>query len=151
MLILSRLGELADVVAAARGDEAPLPGLERRGLHRASNAAIAFGLFAAESACLFLLAIAGLGLVKLWRPARMSAVACSLLAIGLALMHTYCRFSWLIAARETVKVGPFLLDAAVILLSINVCGTMFLPSAVVAYSGEMEPPDRQTLESASQD
>jgi hypothetical protein len=130
LLVLSQLGDLADVAAAAGGDAARVIQLRRRNLDLPRNVAIASGLFAADAACLIVMALAGIGLMRGWRAARLAAALAAALAIAAALGRTAFALICMRVPGEAVHVGPLLLDAAVVLFSINVCGVMFLPGVI---------------------
>jgi hypothetical protein len=141
LLVLSHFGDVADALAVTKGDTAGFARLQRRNLVLPRNVAISFGLVAADAACLAAMAVAGLGLLKGWHAARRTVVVGAGLAMVLALGQTIFGLVFLAVPGEPVSVGPFLQDAAVILLSINVCGVMFLPIVVEAFTGQWRPAD----------
>jgi hypothetical protein len=139
LLVMNKAGEAATVFAARAGDEAAMASLAKQNLQLGSRLAVEWGLASAQVACLLLICITGVGLARAWWAARWSSLACVIAAIPLAIYHTVFRLSELRVAGEPAQVAPLLLDAGVILLSINLCGTVFLPDVARALSPAPRP------------
>jgi hypothetical protein len=130
LLVLTRMGDVSTALACRAGDEAAIALLEKQNLQSGSRLAVEWGLVTAQAASLLVISVTGFGMARLWWGSRFSAVACTFCAIPLAVYHTVFRLTELQVVGEPAQVRPMLLDAGVILLSINLCGTVFLPDVL---------------------
>jgi len=137
-LFLANTGDLLDMLSAASNNPGPREHLTRYGLTRPGPIRFTVTQFVVHTALLGVLIWTGCSLLLLWRSGRWSAIAFSAFAITTALFGTLMRVFFLTLPGEVVKVGPLVLDAAVIVFAIILGAAMFLPSVAANYAGNRE-------------
>jgi hypothetical protein len=135
-LLLYHVADLVDMTAAIFGDAAAVDSLRS---HRLTGRAVFLTLvpFCLEVMLMGVLLWSAFGLLTMRGSARWSALFFGGVAIPLALAHSVLHLVWLTVPEQVIALGPLLLDAILIQFAIVLCGTMFLPSVVVAYQADL--------------
>lgn len=78
-------------------------------------------------------------MILAWRSSRWCGLAFCGFAIVLTLLGTLVRLFFLTLPGEVVKVGPFVMDAALLLFAIILGAALLLPGVVAASASKVEP------------
>lgn len=132
-VLVVRGGDMGELLRAGQGDPEYVFRLTERGLS-GGTLFLAIPLLILEIVVAVMLAVAGVGLLRLLPFARWTAVFACASAIAVEVLSSVVLVFCLTSRSAAVKVVPLILGGLVTLAAIVLWGSLFLPPVVTAYA-----------------